>query len=437
MEDAVQRIYEAVLARGEAGSEDYYAALRRRGIAATNDDEAGHLYAPNPVVVPRSLVEAMTADVLRFAEARRADVTASEDLLETLPMRLRETFSSADVARRLVEDLAEGHPFICLDAYLVHEADGRIGARYLEWQTFPAYPTVALQALGALREAHPGLEAAGASFSTTGESLEETSGRVRGTLLEGTDDPRTAVLLDFDPWQQETRREFRFARELTGGERDGMGVLDPREIRYIDGRPTYRRDDRDIPIHAAFSRLVHDDMERLQSAATPDEREALTRFFGDPDVRWRVHPLHFHYGTKGDFPGFHAAGLSPSLVPCRRVDDDMIREEGPERLTGWVQKPVEGSGGREIVVDPRRDELCSGALLQETIVPAAVHRTLFGSRAPEVRVMALPDEAGGLYCSSVFTRVKAPDEFRSNAGVTARRNAPGTGEGYAVIALEA
>ena len=74
-----------------------------------------------------------------------------------------------------------------------------------------------------------------------------------------------------------------------------------------------------------------------------------------------------------------------------------------------------------------------GSILQKMITPASCHRTLYGDFQPEIRVHGTPDGQGGLFCCGMFTRVKAPNEFRSNAGVTARAGVMGTGEGYALV----
>ena len=436
---SISRIYTAVLDQGLEGRDRYYEELRRRGIPATPDDEEGHLYSPNPVVVPRGIVDAMTADLNRFCARKCELLRDAGELLDTLPPELRAVFASPGVADRILDDLSHAHPFACLDAYLVETPTG-LDPAYLEWQTFPAYPATALVVLEAMRDGFGGVEAAGGSLTAVGgETLEELRGQVRASLLHGVeDDPRRGVIVDFEPDAQETRREFGFTTELTGGKSGGFGVIDPRQVVYRDATPCYRREGSWIPIESVFSRLVHDDLEtKLLPALGADEREAVARFFGDGDrVRWRVHPLHFLYGTKADFPRFHAEELSPAIPASEIVTRELIDElkrRGADHLKGKVQKPVEGHGGRAIIRAPSPSDLEIGHLLQDVIQPADCHLTLDGPRAPEIRVMGLPDGDGRLICSSVFTRVKAPGEFRSNAGVTARARVPGTGEGYAII----
>ena len=432
-----RRIYDAVLARGRRGRADFYAGLRAAGFAPTPDDEPGNLYAPNPVVVPRRVVDTILADLEKFCDARRAGVKNEDDLLELVPESWRERFISRDVAARIVDDLGRRHPQSCLDAYLV-ERDGELVPSYLEWQTQPTYPATAASVLGVIQTVFPEVEANGGTFSgVTGEDLAATVGRLRRLYVEGVeDDPRQAVLVDFEPSEQATRGEFYRTQEVTGGRPRGIGVIDPREVFYRDGHAYYRRDNDDVPIRVVFSRLVAEDLEdKLWPTLGADERDTVGRFFRDGAIAWRVHPVHFRYGSKADFPAFHDAGLSDYLPECRSVTADVIAEMRPVgRLEGWVQKPTEGHGGRDIIVEPTPDDLDVGSILQRVIRPANCHLTLDGPRAPEVRVMALPGDDGHLVAFAVFSRVKAPDEFRSNAGVTAAANVPGTGEGYAVIA---
>lgn len=438
-ENIRKKVYEAVLARGEAGKERFYEELRAEGIAPTPADEPGHLYAPNPVVVPRSVVDAMVRDLNVFADWKRDRIRSHQELLEAAPPLVRDDFASTGVAAQLFLALKRRHPFACLDAYLVETPQG-LDRAYLEWQTFPAYVCLGMKALAATGRAFPEIAAHGAHLTTAGsDDLEPLAKRMAALFLEGIDDARTGVVLDFEPARQETRREFYAVQALTGGAAHGFGVIDPREIRYLDGTPHYRRDGRWVAIEKAISRLVAGDIERgLAPALRGSEREDVQRFFKDGDnVDWLVHPLHFHYGSKTDFPDFHAAGLSLGLPRCELVSLETIaqaRSRGSERMLGMVQKPADGCGGAGVVLDPLVDELLPGAVLQQVIQPAACHQTLYGPHVPEVRVMGIPRADGGLDSPIVFTRVKSADVFRSNAGVTARAGIPGTGEGYAVIA---
>lgn len=306
----VEELYTAVLARGEAATQRYYAALRARGIEPLPDPARGvrDLYAPNPVLVEGAIVDGMVVDANTFRDALR-------------------------------------------------------------------------------------------------------------------------------------RREFYAIQALTGGPERGMRIVDPREIASRDGRAHSRRDGRWIPVRRVYSRLVYTDMLRLFEAATADERRAMRALFGSAEISWINHPLHFFYGSKADFPTFWRKQLSSALPECYSVTDELIRERlarlGPDaRAAGMIQKPVDLQGGRAVIRSPSNAELRPGAILQREIEAAACHRTLWGDRTPEVRVMCLPNEAGRLAGGLLFTRVKAPDVFLSNAGHTARLNIPGTGEGYGVAIWE-
>lgn len=435
----IEAIHEAILSQGDAGRERFRAELRRVGLAPTPADREGSLYAPNPVVLPRSIVATMSADLDRFCAARLAATPDGRALRATMPASLRPLFGAREVADRLVDDLRRRAPFACLDAFPVATPEGMAPA-YLEWQTFPAYPVTALFWAEALDRAFPGLEDLGAGFSgVPGESLAGMRERLRRFLLRGIEeDARCGVIIDYEPAAQETNWEFDLQVELSGGAERGLGVIDPREVTFVSGRPHYRRHGELLPITVVFSRLVHGDLEhRLLPALGAEERERLGRFFSLAEgIDWRVHPLHFLYGSKGDLPGFRAERLSTHIPACQRVTPDLIellRESGVERLLGKVQKPVEGHGGRDVIDGPRLDELEPGALLQDRIEALACHPTANGPMTPELRVMGLPDEDGRMICSSVFTRVKSPEAFRSNAGAIARLGVAGTGEGYALL----
>ncbi|MFT7620400.1 MAG: hypothetical protein ACI97A_004057 [Planctomycetota bacterium] len=433
------RVYESVLSHGQEGIDRYYAELRTIGITPTPQEQPGFLFAPNPVVLPRAIVETITRDLQDFCAARLRETPDAETLISTMPSALRPMFGQPEIATRILQDLHDTPPNACLDCFLTETSEG-LKPAYLEWQTFPAYYVTAVHCLEAINRAYPGISEAGGFFSPIrGETLVELRNRVRRSLLKGIeDDPRQGVIVDFEPEHQETAFEFHLQVAMSGGLKNGLGVIDPREVIYQDGRPHYKREGQMIPIRSVFSRLVHGDIEsRLLPALSAAETETLTRFFNETEhVAWRVHPLHFLYGTKGDFPRFHEQSLSKFIPACETISPETIqkfRDENITKLQGKVQKPIEGHGGRDVVENPAVDELEVGALLQDRIHPASHHQTLHGDMTPEIRIMAIPDDDGRLVCTSVFTRVKGPHEFRSNAGAIAARDIPGTGEGYALI----
>lgn len=434
-----ERVYQSILSHGQGGTERYYSELRGIGIKPTPQEQTGFLFAPNPVVLPRVIVETITQDLQEFCAARLRETPDAETLIATMPPALRPLFGQAEVAARVLQDLQDIPPNACLDCFLTETEEG-LQPAYLEWQTFPAYHVTAVHCLEAINRSFPGISEAGGFFSPIkGETLIALRNRVKRFLLKGVEnDPRQAVIVDFEPNQQETAFEFRLQVAMSGGAEKGLGVIDPREVFYRDGRPHYKRDGQEIPICSVFSRLVHGDIEtRLLPSLSPTETETLTRFFNDSEnVAWRVHPLHFLYGTKGDLPRFRQQSLSKFIPACETITTATIqklREAKITQLDGKVQKPIEGHGGRDVIENPAIDELEVGALLQDRIRPASHHQTLHGNMTPEIRIMAIPDDENRLICTSVFTRVKAPGEFRSNAGAIAACDIPGTGEGYALI----
>ena len=437
--EAIDRVYDSILSQGSAARDRYYEALRKIHLTPVpTEEKQGFLYAPNPVILSRTLVATITRDLASFCAARLEETPDGGSLAAAMPTELRSTFAGEEVAARIHEDLTRSAPFACLDCFLVSGDDGYEPA-YLEWQTFPTYPATAVYCLEAMDASFEGLGATGASFSPiAGETLEQLRDRVGRTLTHGIeDDPRQGVIVDFEPSTQETAYEFDFSVELSGGPERGMGIIDPREVVIRGGRPHYRRESELIPIRSVFSRLVYRDIvDRLIPACSSEERRRLTQFFNYADLDWRVHPLHFLHGSKGDLPRFRRRKLSKFIPACETVTPDFIARQtraGRARVDGRVQKPVEGHGGHGVIENPRISELEVGAVIQDRIVPAATHPTQYGAMTPELRVMAIPDEEGRLSCAGVFTRVKAPTEFRSNAGAIARCNIPGTGEGYALI----
>ncbi len=179
-----------------------------------------------------------------------------------------------------------------------------------------------------------------------------------------------------------------------------FAVIDPREVIYKDGRPHYRRNRQLVLIKFVFSRLVYGNIEtKLLPGSSAQELETMTRFFNDAqNILWRVHPLHFLYGTKGDLPSFRQQSLPKFIPVCETIRPEFIaraRRRGNQSLCGRVQKPIEGHGGRDVIPDPKLAQLELGALIQDRISPTA-----YGAMTPELRVMAMPDENGRLSVST-------------------------------------
>lgn len=426
--ERAQQLYKETLALCPSATEKYYECLRAKGIYPT-PQEGGDLYAPNPVLVPGTIVMKMVEDLNRFVEFRRSQTEGPDDLLELMPPEIRSDFASQEIAEVLWQQMQTEMPLAQLDAFFVSEMD----VQYLEWQTAGSYPTLARWVLQCARSAWLALQKA-SMIATRDWTASDLDVKLRALYTRGIEeDPRTGVIIDYQPLQQVTRREFFAIQELTGGAERGLGIIDPREIRYLDDRPHYQRDGNLLPIRFVYSRLVHGEIAgRLLAECNREELSVLRRFFSDARLRWLSHPLHFYYGTKAHFADFYAAELSAYIPETIRLTKKIIPEfrRKAKRLNGYVYKPVIGHGGQDVIPDPFPEDLKAGGLLQERIYPEACHPTLAGNRVPEIRLMAIP-ENGRLAGAAIFTRVMHPDEFKSNAGAIAARAWPGTGEGYA------
>lgn len=437
----ITELYQAVLGHGLAGTERFYTALRRRGISPQPNPQLNepNLYAPNPVLVPAQLVQRMTADANRFCDALLDAVPDAVALLERAPRQLVNSFASREVAEQIRTSLRRAHPLTHLDAFLVETPDG-LQPAYLEWQTVGTYVTLGMQMLASAAEAWPELAEDAAHSAWSDVTRAQLADHLRALYTRGIeDDPRQGIILDYLPHQQPTRHEFYAIQQLTGGTAAGMGIVDPRQVVVHHGRPHYERDGILIPVRRVYSRVVYSDLVKLLQETVLDQQADLRRFFQDAEhVTWISHPLHFFYGSKADFPDFWQLGLSSALPESRHVtaemiEGQMVRSGTDQRLHGYVLKPTDRQSGHSVTLDPLVADLRPGWILQRQIEPADCHLTLWGPRTPEVRMMCVPDEQGRLMTGIVYTRVKDPDVFLSNAGHIAQLQVPGTGEGYAVV----
>jgi hypothetical protein len=437
--EQVADLYESILALGPAGTETFYACLRQHGIQPTVH-MAGELFVSNPVLIPGYIIDWMTEDLNRFAAYRRDATRDGADLLALLPPEIRAGFASEEVADALWRRLQVEPPLASLDAFLVETPDGMMPS-YVEWQTVGTYITLARWILRCAQSAWPPLAA---SPTGTGEwDLATLDKRLAALYLKGIeDDPRQGVILDYKPLEQKSRREFMAIQELTGGPTRGWGIIDPREVVFqtpvgaVSARPAYRRDGALLPIRRAYTRLVHSDIVgSLVPECSSAELKTLHRFFGEAEIDWIGHPIHFYYGTKADFVEFHRASLSPSIPPTWLVTDELLtefRRAGRDPLLNLVYKPTLGNSGQAVELNPPLSKAEVGGLLQEQIHPVAYHRTRFGPRVPEIRIMGIPN-GGRLTAGAIYNRVMPPDAFKSNASAVAQLNVPGTGEGFGFV----
>lgn len=440
MNPHIQHLYAALLAHGSAGTERFYAALRARQIPPTPDPANHHynLYAPNPVLVAGDIVQTMTADANTFCRVLQSHVPDAPSLLARAPAHIQRHYASIEVADRLLADLRQSHPLVCLDAFLVDSGPG-LQPAYLEWQTVGTYITMGLLAVEAAAEAWPEINA----FSNLTAWPTLNPATLRQHLLnlytQGIeDDPRQGVVVDYRPEMCATRREFSAIQQLTGGAGRGMGIIDPREISEHNGGFYYQRDGIRIPIRRAYSRMVYSDLLALEGESSSDQIATIRRFFqSSTQHTWISHILHFFYGSKADFPAFWAQGLSAHIpyttVVAPATIAELQQQFGDQPLAGYVQKPLHAQSGRDVIRYPTIEQLVPGAILQREITPVACHPTLWGPRTPEIRIMAIPDATGELVTGLIYNRIKSPEVFLSNAGSLARGGIPGTGEGYGIV----
>jgi hypothetical protein len=439
MNSPIDRLYDLILADGQAGSDRFYAALRARGIAPTPNPARNeqNLYAPNPALLGAAVVQAMTRDANIFCRALREQTPDAASLLARAPQHVARHYASSALADRLLADHRQANPLVCLDAFLV-EGPAGLEPAYLEWQTVGTYVTMGMLMVEAAAEAWPAIANHSSLTAWPGLTLAGLAEHLRALYTAGIeDDPRTGVVVDYRPDLAATRREFQAIQELTGGDQRGLGIIDARELLEREGGFHYRRAGQLIPIRRVYSRLVYTDLLLLEREASADQLATIRRFYQSDQHSWISHLLHFFYGSKADFPGFWAQGLSPHLPETRVVTPELIAEwrerAGGGPLIGYVQKPLNAQSGRDVVLYPTADQLTAGAILQREIVPAACHRTLWGARTPEIRIMATPGADGELITGLVYNRIKSPDVFLSNAGSLARGSIPGTGEGFGIV----
>lgn len=141
--------------------------------------------------------------------------------------------------------------FLALDFALVKTADGQLQPRLIEMQGFPSLFGWQDFLSEQYRKHFPVPDNVQAHF---GFSQDEYRSFLKSILLNG-HEPHEVILLEIDPFQQNTAIDFAITKHLTGIEPVHIG-----DIQRIGSRLFYRKHGRQIPIHRIYNRVIFDEL---------------------------------------------------------------------------------------------------------------------------------------------------------------------------------
>ena len=160
------------------------------------------------------------------------------------------------------------------------------------------------------------------------------------TILRG-HAPENVILMEINPWQQQSRRDFIVTRKKLG-----ISVVDVTEVIKKGNQLFYRNDVGNIlRIHRIYNRVIPTEFQSLRLS-----EKTQFSFSEDLDVEWAGDPGWFLRVSKYLLPH-----LRHPLVPEARFLDQVV--EYPEDLENYVLKPVFFNAGIGVKIDITKSDL--------------------------------------------------------------------------------
>jgi hypothetical protein len=201
-------------------------------------------------------------------------------------------------------------------------------------------------------------------------------------MIVGDEDPRQVVLIDIEPWKQNTQIDFHATRQVLG-----IHVACATDL-YKKGNQLYYKDDggKEIAVKRIYNRVIFDEL------ADRKDLELKFNFKDDLNVKWVGHPNWFYRISKHTVPF-----LNHPYIPKTYFLSEM--DQIPDNLHHYVLKPLYSFSGSGVVFHVTRKDIDnvqdpSQYILQEKVKYVPVIPTPEDPVKVEVRIMLLwPDDA--------------------------------------------
>jgi hypothetical protein len=151
-------------------------------------------------------------------------------------------------------------------------------------------------------------------------------------IIVGDEDPAEVVLLEIDPFSQNTQIDFHATRKVLG-----IHIADVRDVFKKKNRLFYKNEiGQEIQIKRIYNRVIFDEL------LNRTDLELKFRFDDDLDVRWVGHPNWFFRISKYTMPF-----IPSSYIPTTFFLDQLTSI--PEHLDQFVLKPLYSFSGAGVV----------------------------------------------------------------------------------------
>jgi len=201
-------------------------------------------------------------------------------------------------------------------------------------------------------------------------------------IIVGNEDPSQVVLLDIEPFKQNTQIDFHATAKTLG-----VKVACVTDIHKVGNKLFYKTNDgKEIPIKRIYNRVIFDELIGRK------DLDMKFNFIDDLDVKWVGHPNWFYRISKHTMPF-----IKSEFVPKTYFLDQL--DEIPEDLHNYVLKPLFSFSGSGVVFNVTPADIENVAdrsqyILQEKVKYVPVIKTPEDPVKVEVRIMLLwPDNA--------------------------------------------
>jgi hypothetical protein len=269
--------------------------------------------------------------------------------------------------------------FLALDFALVKDSEGQLQPCLIEMQGFPSLFGWQDFLAEQYRQHFPVPDSVQSHF---GFSSEEYRTFIKSILLNG-HDPNEVILLEIEPFQQNTAIDFVITKHLTGIESVHIG-----NVKRIGSKLYYDKDGRQMPIKRIYNRVIFDE---LIARKDLNLQFSLTE---EVDVEWAGHPNWFFRISKFTMPL-----IKSEFIPeCRFLNDF---DTFPTDLENYVLKPLFSFSGSGIIFHVNKEDLDTipandrhNYLLQRKVVYEPVIQAPDGLVKTEIRLLYIwePDK---------------------------------------------
>lgn len=264
--------------------------------------------------------------------------------------------------------------FLQMDFGLCEGPNGEITPKLIEVQGFPSLYFYQHYVAGLYRKHFdiPG----NLSHLFSGYTPESYVELLRNIIV-GNEDPAQVVLIDIEPFKQNTQIDFHATRKVLG-----IKVACVTDLYKRGNKLYYKEEGREIEVRRIYNRVIFDEL--LQRT----DLDIKFSFTDDLDIKWVGHPNWFFRISKYTMPY-----LQCDYMP-RTVFLDQVREI-PHDLEHYVLKPLYSFSGAGVVFHVKREDIDnvkdpSQFILQEKVNYVPVIKTYDHDAVKvEVRIMLI------------------------------------------------